>query len=361
MGYSLKNFVGGDSDTVKAIYALHKKRGDAEPRRGYLGASILGHPCERYLWFLFRNACREDFHGRLYRLFQTGDLEEARFIEELRGIGCEVHDHDKNGDQFEVNEFGGHLSGHMDGCAIGIPEAPKTWHVLEFKTHNKKSFTKLVAEGVERSKPMHFAQMQLYMHLTGMKRALYLAKNKDTDELYSERVKHDKVYCGCLLEKAYRIITSSTPAERISDNRDSWHCRWCSAKGLCHPTGDIPVLPVYELSCRQCCHSAAETEGKLAGKWLCDLGMRLDPNSQLEFPKTCPHFIVNPSFFNAEVVCSVKIDGNDCIKLNVDGTEIVHGCGDEMWHARALKAVSRKTAGTEIVNDAVKLFGTEPL
>ena len=33
--------------------------------------------------------------------------------------------------------------------------------------------------------------MQIYMSLTGMTRAMYLAVNKDTDELYSERVNAD--------------------------------------------------------------------------------------------------------------------------------------------------------------------------
>ena len=49
---------------------------------------------------------------------------------------------------------------------LGIPEAPKTWHVLEFKTHNSKSFAKLEKEGVQKSNPMHYAQMQVYMGCT---------------------------------------------------------------------------------------------------------------------------------------------------------------------------------------------------
>ena len=144
------------SIVAKSIFEWHKKTGDAEPARGYLGASIIGHHCDRYLWYSFRACCKEDFPGRIYRLFETGDLAEIRFTKELRAIGCTVHDVDPNtGEQFEINDFGGHFSGHMDGCALGIPDAPKTWHVLEFKTHNAKSFAKLVKEGVKASKPVH--------------------------------------------------------------------------------------------------------------------------------------------------------------------------------------------------------------
>ena len=61
----------------------------------------------------------------------------------------------------------------MDSALLGLPEAPKTWHVGEFKTHNQKSFDDLVKRGVEKAKPMHWDQMQAYMGLTGMERALF--------------------------------------------------------------------------------------------------------------------------------------------------------------------------------------------
>ena len=83
---NLKQFQG--KTTVDLIYEYHKKRGDSQPPRGYLGASIIGHECERYLWYCFRQACLPNFSGRMHRLFETGDLAEARFTEELRAIGC---------------------------------------------------------------------------------------------------------------------------------------------------------------------------------------------------------------------------------------------------------------------------------
>ena len=222
-----------DSATVTAIYAVYKKRGDAEPDRGYLGCSELGHSCERYLWYKFRKLCKPTFDGRMYRLFDTGNWEEGRFVEDLRSIGCTVHDTDDNDNQFAVSALNGKLSGHMDGCALGIPEAPKTWHVLEFKTHNYKSFRKLVKEGVAKSKPQHYCQIQLYMHLSGMTRALYLAVDKDTDELYSERVRYNQEEALSLMDRAKRIIESSSPPERIATREDYYECSWCAAKSIC--------------------------------------------------------------------------------------------------------------------------------
>jgi hypothetical protein len=134
--------------TVRAIYAAYEKRRAETPARGYLGASVIGHACDRYLWLSFRWAGAEAFDGRMLRLFDQGHRAEARFVDELRMIGAEVHETGPDGQQFAVEACGGHFRGHMDGAALGLPEAPKTWHVLEFKTHNAKSFKALQAEGV---------------------------------------------------------------------------------------------------------------------------------------------------------------------------------------------------------------------
>lgn len=84
--------------------------------------------------------------------------------------------------------------------------------MLEFKTHAAKSFVDLVAKGVQRSKPQHYAQMQIYMRLTGMTRAMYLAVNKDNDDLYVERVEVDGDFADRLLAKAGRIIFAARAA-----------------------------------------------------------------------------------------------------------------------------------------------------
>ena len=93
----------------------------------------------------------------------------------------------ETGRQWQVTALGGHFGGSLDAVAIALLEAPKTWHVVEFKTHSAKSFAMLKKEGVERGKPQHWAQMQVYMHLTGITRAMHVAVCKDTDEIHIER------------------------------------------------------------------------------------------------------------------------------------------------------------------------------
>lgn len=355
----IQQYMPTDSETVKQIYAAYKQRGDAEPARGYLGASIIGHSCERYLWYCFRQATKPDISGRAYRIFSTGDHEEARLVADLRAIGCEVYDRDPNtGEQFEITDLGGHFSGHMDGCALGVPEAPKTWHVLEFKTHNNKSFTKLKKEGVQKSKPQHYAQMQAYMHKTGLTRALYLAVNKDTDEIYAERVRYDKAFAEGLMARAERIITSTNPPERIASRPDWYECSWCDAKEVCW--GGDKALPVASISCRQCCFATPRMDGK--ARWICEKHARA--LSPLDQDRACDDHLTLPGLISfADPTGHGMENGKDYIEFTQrepDSSGCAtwrHGAGG--FSTKELLSVSPSTLANPVVAHAKGLFGAE--
>ena len=356
---SLKDVLPIESETVKAIYAHYKEKGDAEPTRGYLGASSIGYHCTRFLWYQFRYCCKPEFSGRMYRLFETGQLEESRMVANLKSIGCTVHELDGNGDQFEVSALGGHFSGHMDGCAIGIPEAPKTWHVLEFKTHNAKSFAKLKKEGVWKSKPQHHEQCQVYMGFTGMTRALYLAKNKDTDELYSERIHFDNSCFNELMIRAERIITSTSPPERISERSDYYQCKWCDARAICfgiQEEGKYQALPVPAISCRQCCHATPKMDGN--ARWECEKHKR--GLSETDQAKACDDHLCLPGLF-----AFVRSDNysDDCITfINDNGDDLIswrHGKGNDCFSTKELMQLSQQQLSIGMITDTKNLYQAE--
>jgi len=243
--------------TVQAIYDVYED--GREPFRPHLGASLIGRECERELWYSFR-WCSAPFHsGRLLRLFETGQLEEYRFVENLRSVGIEVHDFEsETGNQFGFSDMGGHFAGSIDGAALGIIEAPKTWHLLEFKTYNDKRFELLKKHGVQMTSPEHHAQMIIYMFYLGFTRAFYLAVNKNTDELYSERIRNDSALAGLLQQKAERIIVAPCPPIRISSDPEWWKCKFCDHSAVCHD--GFPA----EVQCRTCLHCRPDD-----GCWLC--------------------------------------------------------------------------------------------
>lgn len=247
---------------VTAIYKTYEEANAKEEARTYLGGSIIGDSCARKLWYGFRWSTKEHFEGRLLRLFQTGHLEEPRIVADLRAIGCTVWEvDDRTGKQFSYSDLGGHFRGNLDGVAVDVPGGGKQPHLCEFKTHSAKSFADLKKKGVRLSQPKHFAQMQIYMHWADLKRALYVAKNKDTDELYSERLEYDPVFALQLVAKAGSIIFSVEPPPRLSDNPTWYECKLCTHYDICHGTR------VPNLSCRTCCHATPEREGD--GEWSC--------------------------------------------------------------------------------------------
>jgi hypothetical protein len=249
------------SATVEAIYAAYEADGD-DGFRDHLGASLIGKDCERTLWHDFRWATRSRFPGRILRLFETGQLEEARLVRNLRRIGATVLDVDPDtGRQWRVEACGGHFGGSLDAVAIGLQEAPRTWHVLEFKTHSAKSFAELRRDGVRLSKPRHFAQMQVYMHLTGLTRAMYVAVRKDTDEIHVERLPADRQEGERLLAKAGRIVFAQHPPARVSDDPAWWQCRLCEYHEVCHEGG------AAETTCRSCLHSTPVEDGWHCARW----------------------------------------------------------------------------------------------
>ena len=274
--------------TRDAIFAAYEAdAGDGF--RSHLGASLIGKDCERALWYDFRWVTRSDHPGRLLRLFETGQLEESRLVLNLRRTGATVLEVDPDtGRQFQVKAHGGHFGGSLDGVAINLLEAPKTWHVLEFKTHSNKSFTDLVAKKVRDSKPQHFAQMQIYMHLTGITRAMYLAVNKDTDDLFVERIEVDRAYAERLIDKAGRIIYSMAPPPRMTDDPSWYQCRFCNHAALCHGERDGTVAA--QVNCRTCLHSTPVESG-----WQCNRHQRFlteaDQRSACEFHLYLPQLV----------------------------------------------------------------------
>ena len=249
------------AQTVDAIYATYTQ----ENPRSHLGASQIGESCERKLWYTFRWCTIPSFEGRILRLFETGKLAEVRLIAELKKAGFEVFDKDETGEQFHFSF--GFFGGSLDGVILGIPEAPKTPHVLEIKTSNEQNFKALQKAGVQAYKPLHYAQMQCYMGAFVLTRAFYLVVNKNDDSLYQERIEFDPIFYQSLLNKVERIIASETPLPRISEKPEWYECKLCEHAGVCHH-GALPAK-----NCRTCKHFKTEKNYCFCNLHNCVLGI----------------------------------------------------------------------------------------
>lgn len=295
------------------IYAALEAQ--AEGPRAHLGASVIGHACDRRLWLAFRWAFIEKHSGRMLRLFRRGHLEEAQVISDLRKAGLEIRELDPStGRQFGIKE--GHFGGSLDAIIVsGVPDAFTTPHLLEIKTQNDKGFSKLKTAGVKKSKPEHYTQMQCYMYKCALSFAIYVAVNKNDDQIYVERVEVDKEHAEKAIARAQRIIAADRAPEPISADPTWYQCTMCAAHNMCHKGQSTK-----EVNCRTCINSTARSDGT----WYCDHWNDVIPSVEAQMAG-CDHHFLHPDMVpwqlvvdDKEKTVSWRINGK-VVKNGVDG------------------------------------------
>lgn len=297
-----------------------------EPRREYVGASMIGTECTREIWYNFRWYGRPDFPPRIRRRFTTGDKYEERVIDRLSALdGWTVHHenpHARNPKAQYAAEYGplgGLLRGHTDGFVaapaealdrIGVPaEFAGKPALLEVKALASAKYTyaddaynvpdgnksegrtegrwfELQRKGVEAAQQRHYAQCQTYM---GLSRApdrngklnhvkwgiaqpldwcLYVGVNTDTEQWYAEAIPFRPKWYDRAIERAIQVVRAEDPPPRISENPASWSCTFCDFHRLCH--GDAEP----DRNCRSCARAEIKVPGDAGfhgniAQWLC--------------------------------------------------------------------------------------------
>lgn len=254
-----------------------------EEARSHLGASLIGRECAREIWYGFRWAYKKQFCGRMLRLFNRGHLEEPRFLALLEMIGVSVYSANEDGSQFRMRGYKGHYSGSLDGVGRGIPDLPDIPVLLEFKTHNEKSYNKLAVDGVLKTKWEHFVQMQQYMSEYGLAFGLYGAVCKNDDSLHLEIVQADPSVAERYRTRAASIVDSMTPPPKVSTNPTFFKCKMCDAREVCHKNAPMQV------NCRTC----VSLRPVLDGQWVCDHQNLL--KTKEEQRKGCPAYSKIPN------------------------------------------------------------------
>lgn len=315
--------------TLQAVGEQIEKSGNAEPARPYLGASAIGGPCERKLWYSFRWAFREWFDETSLRRFDDGHRGEDIMAARLRAVdGIELHTSDpRTGGQFLITAFGSHFQGHMDGAIHGLYQAPKTWHVWEHKCTNEKKQGELEKLKIEKGEKhaleswdvTYHGQAQIYMKLSGMKRHYLTCSSPGERSTISCRTDYVAKHGKELLEKAGRIIGAPEPPPKLSNKPEYYLCgpKWCSFRGICHE-GALPAV-----NCRTCMHStpigtdsSASPNPAAGGRWSCALAA--DADIPLDVQRTgCPSHLYIPTLLPFKCVDASETER--WVEYEVDG------------------------------------------
>lgn len=294
---------------------------EAQPRRGYIGASWIAQECKRAAWYDFIWASPHRFGGRTLRRFETGHVYEPRVIGWLEQAGYEVIAENPNArnpkKQYGAEVLGGLLKGHVDGFVRG--NDLESWHLLEVKAmasakyhydeddedyqnplgnrHPIKHptaagneaniegrFWRFKRRGVKAESQTYYGQMQVYMgvsreeHSSGvpmwkywgldgpLERALFLAVNTDTEQIHAEVVEYEHNWYRAAVARAIAIaLDRETGPERVNETPVYPPCRFCDHVDICH--GTQPML----VNCRTCRHAEVELPGKYKKRatWQC--------------------------------------------------------------------------------------------
>ena len=192
--------------------------------RSRLGLSQAGHECPRYLWYCHHGYIGKQPDGRVLRLFQLGNLLEDQTILDLKSAGFYHHSSQK---QVTFSNNGIVLKGHIDGIVEGLLESPKTPHLFEHKTCSGKKYKELIKAGSYKAwNEVYYWQVQIYMLGLKLKRAAVFVYNKDTSELYMERIKLHRDATIKKLEHVFNAISGDIP-ERKCPNAGFYKAKWC--------------------------------------------------------------------------------------------------------------------------------------
>ncbi|MFC6441016.1 hypothetical protein [Bowmanella sp. JS7-9] len=289
------------TDLIYGRYAAND-----ESFRPHHGASQGGEPCLRKQWYSFRHVSKVVFDGRMLRLFARGHREEQFFVDDLRSIGLDVQNVDRAGNQFRlVCPDNKHIGGSCDGyfrAGFDIDVIPRgTIGLCEFKTFNAKSFKKLVdAQSVADVKPLHYAQMQLYMGWSKLGWCIYLAVCKDNDELYCEIVRFNQSDFMYHENNMIRVVAANEPPERITENKSDFSCRYCDRSDVCWEEQFT-----LNISCRTCVYAMAANDGS----WRCqhEAGDPIIGDLGHETTKGCDNHLIIPALL-AKVATPIGSD-----------------------------------------------------
>ena len=179
--------------------------------------------CSRQIFFKFKKAPRAEMEPRIMRIFDVGDYTHMRLMSVLFSLGIvravEV--------KIPPQEI---ISGRADAI-IGL-EGGKPF-VVDFKSISNYGFKSL-----EKPKPEHTKQIQLYLHYFKIPQGILLYENKDTQELKEFQITYDPALVEKLLE-SFKILREEIKTSAIPlippELKDwpKWPCQYCEYKELC--------------------------------------------------------------------------------------------------------------------------------
>lgn len=223
------------SDGLQAVLdgqMQHKRT--LQPARHYLGASAVGGECERAIQFDYAGAPRErDFKTATLRKFEFGHMTEEWCRQEFQDAGFNITQQDERTRQpIGFSQLDGEFKGHIDGKIVSGPDVkgltfPALW---EHKGVGSKTYRSLEKDGLKKSKPAYYAQVNIYMGYCSLHKnpAVFSVTNLDSGEQMHLSIDFDAENAQSMTDRAVRIVGATKAGEllpRPFASADHFICR----------------------------------------------------------------------------------------------------------------------------------------
>lgn len=223
--------------------------------RNYIGASEIGDPCMRKIWYNYNNCKKTELSHVPLMAADSGHYAEAKTADRLRLLPfIELYTHQSDGGQFgwkrEVKlEDGttGRISGHYDGLIKGLLQAPKAIHIWEHKDKDHDKFANFQAtkkkhgekNALKQWDETYYGQAQINMHMAQADgipaQRHYLTVSYAGARKYDScRTDYHKEDAERLYAKMIKILNYPVAPPKLSEKPDFWLCRFCDFRKTCH-------------------------------------------------------------------------------------------------------------------------------
>lgn len=213
---------------MKDIYKIIENglRSRNDPPRHYIGASMIGNPCKRYIYNSFHMLDGDGYKLTTLLTFEIGHKIEEIILSFFKTsnyqIETQVSVYEKTNEKFK---------GNIDAI---ITDSKGCRYILEVKSAKSSEFQKLERTGLKEWRAQYIAQAQSYMGMSGIKQTIFIVVNKDTSNIYIETVDFDPFAYDELKIKALMILNMDMAPEKIAQSPSFYVCKMCKYHTLCH-------------------------------------------------------------------------------------------------------------------------------
>ena len=215
---------------VEKINEMKEKKIRQYPTNSWR-ASMLGHPCDRYLIYERTRWQEKKLYGvDLQYIFDMGNEIEKITIKDLEEAGFSIHQQQRD---FIDRELG--ITGHIDGMI----EIDGKFYPIEIKSCSDSTFREITSyEDLKRSKKQWLrnypVQLNLYLYFTSKEKGVLLFKNKQSGQYKEVWVDFDWDLADKIIKRVQRLneyLESEELPPKINDET----CLECPYAHICCP------------------------------------------------------------------------------------------------------------------------------